>query len=478
MPIQLILQYSIIQKLNDKSKRIGMYDPSDLTPIYYLGPVYWIFFQFLLNEITQFYSIKTRQYIMKFKTIDIMSKKLIYKGKWKPLFKSRLYDKYNNDKMNYEEILRQKIFEKTDSEIVIIINGYPFNLGPDLIQYVVWIRNKDPGIMTIQNIVESTYPNTDYIIYENTYENKSIKSIIHYHLILRVHVYPSYSNLKLELNKLIIYNRHAHRYPIAKIPRFESMLGNIINGLSYDHNANLLPIGHELSSQFGFEIKNIYQLNYQFIKNCRLISSPIRRCKDTLYAICEGLGLEDFKINIDNNLFIDFISQIKNMENTINFKAIRESTNNLLEKFMKHENTKINGFSNYEYLLKLYDYTCSFIAYQDLGIDVKNLINQELYHEMMINSKIIYNLLSDIHFKIFEDKFKSIINDAVNCPNNLIIGSTHDIWIFSMLKYLCNKNNLEHLFEVPEYLANIRIEKWNDGVIRIFYNNYYLGNYY
>jgi hypothetical protein len=74
------------------------------------------------------------------------------------------------------------------------------------------------------------------------------------------------------------------------------------------------------------------------------------------------------------------------------------------------------------------------------------------------------------------EEIEQIISYFENLNCNLIMYSTHNTLVFILAKYLSFINNINFDFELPSYLSNIRIEEWSDGIIKIYYNNWFLGN--
>lgn len=397
---------------------------------------------------------------MYFKTIDNLSLTVIKKGFWPHLFKSRFNDYLNGkNKKEYEKELKEKIFNNFNYSLTE--NAYPFNLGKNIEQYIIWVKNNNEDINKIKNIVDYSFPHQDYLIYLNKPENRSIQSILHYHILIK-------NQSHSKLIKTIIFNRHGNRFPITKIKFFEK----IMNGdEKHNEDANLLPIGFTNSFNLGKELKEYYNNN-----NVICFSSPYQRCQDTIQSIMDGLNINE-KINIENdlkfttkNLILDITDEDLDIfyNKYIPILRIMEQILKIESKIAYTSNDKINN------LYKFYEYYSSIICYSDLGIDIDKYIPKKFNKEFNETTKIVLNTLFDKYQNLINDYLEEILNKYINLNNNLILCSTHDNLVFILAKYIAKKNNINDLLELPDYLSTVRIEIW-DNMIRIYYNNYYIG---
>lgn len=404
---------------------------------------------------------------MEFRTVDNSAKESLKKGFWMPLFKSRYNEKYfdKNRRREYENNLRKKLFSG-GSDIVISKNYYPFNFGNGVEQYVIWINDckKDPGIKEIVDIVEKTYPNWDYNVYVNLCEYRSIKSILHYHAILKSPSEP------FHLEKLIVFHRHGNREPIFTFPAIEKIINR-----SYPY-AKLLPVGHENSYKFGSDLKNIYGLDKKFISNSVFQTSPVFRCVETIQNIMAAMGAKN-NILINKQLKPILSDEINNLsEKNIIFRTEYE---NILERLDdKFGFTKYPNKDRNRRMMDIYDFHSSIQCYRDMGIDMEKYIDREFENTLNIACTELYNFVSYHNQLYLQDELNDLISNTMSGNTNLVVCSTHDVLIFILVKYFACKNNISYNFGLPHYLSNIRIEKWSNGVIRIFYGNNYLGNIY
>ncbi|XWV26968.1 hypothetical protein QJ857_gp0081 [Tupanvirus soda lake] len=418
---------------------------------------------------------------MEFETVDKMALTTSRKGTWKPLFKSR----YNNNYFDfskrdeYETDLKKRIFSNVSGNIVVSPNTYPFNFDPNIIQYVVWIRNSedDPGIESITKIIETMYPGKDYFIYINKMKGRSIKTIQHYHAMIKPISQPHY------LEKIIVFHRHGNRGPIYKFPVFEKILGG--SNFSNDLDPILLPSGYYNATKFGSNLKNIYSLDEKFIENSIFISSPFKRCRETSKGIAVGFGLiEDTTVFDSDKLKIEILNTTKKVHTYTNiFEPIYEDYVGLmteLENILGIDNKYSNNINTYAEkiyaLTYIYDYHSTLQCYKDLGIDIDQFVTKQLQQSLENANIKVYNMLCHAYQSILSEVMKELISFANEFDNKLVMCSTHDTIVFVMAKYLANLENINYDYEIPDYLSNIRIEKWSDGTIRYFYNNWFIGS--
>lgn len=403
---------------------------------------------------------------MEFKTLLSNAEEAVIKGNWKPLFKYRFNEDYfdTNKRIEYETELRNKIFGNNRCDIVITKNSYPFNYGKDIEQYVIWIKNNDPGIIEIAKLIEKIYSGFDYIVAVNKIQTKSIKTIQHYHTVLKIPSVPSH------LTKLVVFCRHANRTPIIKFPVIEKIFGN--TDMSHNPNANLLDIGRTNSIKFGNDLKNIYNLQNDFVKNSFFMSSPLLRCQETVKNIITGLGLPNEHISIVEKLKMLIPEKINQMVSEI---CPFEKYQKLYEKICK--SFGLSNCSKAKYRpLDLYDYYCSVQCYRDMNIDMRKFIDEQTENELALVAQEIYNVISCYSHVFYKDTIKELISVVMDMEYNLIVCSTHDTLIFTLTKFFAETNGTDHNFELPHYLSNVRIEQWSDGTIRLYYGNCYLGD--
>ena len=347
---------------------------------------------------------------MEFHTIESMAERISFKGDFLPTFKFRFTENYldNINREQYEKELFVELFSNEELDFVINTNKYPFNFGSNLEQKIVWIRYSDPGIEQIQRFVEEFYPSSDWIIYLNKPKHRSIKSILHYHVVLRPQSEP------LKLKKLITIFRHGHRQPITRFPVIESFIGaNIDNSKDAETkicDAHLLECGFNHGVEFGLELKKIYQLNDSLTYD--FVSSPVKRCVDTTKAVSIGLGIDLNEIKTDPVLkfvfsiqdYYDFDTYLKE-----NYSELYSQYLSLADEIETHLGYRIKT------PMDLYETHNGFLCYTNLGIDMKQFFDDNDHKKLLVLMKTLYNLFYEYCIKNIPSFSSSdkIINDLI-----------------------------------------------------------------
>jgi hypothetical protein len=333
-------------------------------------------------------------------------------------------------------------------------------------------------------MVDSNYPNYDWMVFLNKPSCRSIPDILHYHILLKSATslqndqslvshkipYP----FPLSLNKLVIINRHANRYPILKFPDMERRLNS--TNLNPNFDADLTDTGKMNSKIFGTDMAKIYKLDDDFIENNLLLSSPVNRCIETLSNIGEGLGIIATPICCDDLLY----DAMWNHESKESFSQspgmilLYERYSGLLDRLQHIFKGKGWG-TGCNRIMNLYDYYCSIVSYNEMGFDMKAIINESDFMQLKSNVTSLYNSYGELLAEYCNHYFRKIL-DWINKPYNLIICTTHDTNVFLIAKHLQKLFDDKNQLNLPYYLSNVRIEYWSDGIIRAYYDNYYLGN--
>ena len=99
-------------------------------------------------------------------------------------------DKYEHIKKNYgnnyEKYLFKKVF-KNNCNFSFLKNEFPYDLEKGLKHYVFWINpciEQKINTDIIDYLISKKVCNGDYIAFENPINNRSIKSIRHFHVII------------------------------------------------------------------------------------------------------------------------------------------------------------------------------------------------------------------------------------------------------------------------------------------------------
>jgi len=91
------------------------------------------------------------------------------------------YKKFR-ETLDYEEF-EKSIFEDNKS-YSIRKNDFPYDIEPNINHYILWIKDES---LSIEDIIYSSFKidkKEDILWYRNSPENRSIKTIVHYHIFL------------------------------------------------------------------------------------------------------------------------------------------------------------------------------------------------------------------------------------------------------------------------------------------------------
>lgn len=400
---------------------------------------------------------------MQFETVNGLAIKSKFLGLWKPLFKYRFKNNYldNVDYNTFEKELFERIFGQTDEKIIMRANTYPFDLGNEHFeQFIIWVRNieDDPGIEYIYQKFLEKFPKNDLNIYINGASSRSIKNILHYHAIIKA---PSPTTILPKLTKLIVWFRHANRYPTKQFTNIK---------IHSDHtkyvtkDAPLIDsIGFINAKKFGSELKNIYELSDDFVSDIISISSPYTRCIQTIQQVLLGLNVIS-EIKIIEQLQMSEFKDIQSELNKISFDDYHHKLLNKLSTDLEWKSNK---------MIDLYSIHSTIKCYEDLNIDILDSSTKKLLDQ---STKSINNVSGTLDQKINSDAIKNIIKLTTNFDHKLILCSAHDHLIFTLAKYFAIKNNIENDLDLPHYMSNVRIEYWSDQVVRIYYGNCFIGS--
>lgn len=102
------------------------------------------------------------------------------------------YEKFRKNISNINDYLNSKIFSNGDL-LVFKKNDFPYKFDGKILHYLIWINpiikkiNKKKIISFLsKKIVELDESVLDYILFRNNIVNKSVESIEHYHVLIRV----------------------------------------------------------------------------------------------------------------------------------------------------------------------------------------------------------------------------------------------------------------------------------------------------
>jgi hypothetical protein len=394
---------------------------------------------------------------MKFIVVQHTKDDIIIKGNWLPKFCQRVipYTDTIPDMDAHIENLRKDIF-KNDDDVVVTPNEYPYYSEIDSVNLIGWVNEKfnNFNLEWFQKYVDQVYPNKDYLIWINSPENRSIKSIEHCHILL------ANPQPKRSLRKLTVFIRHGDREPIMTLKKYQIELTE--NG--HHGNAQLTENGKKTARKIARQIKEIYQ----FWEIPRYATSPVSRCVDTINAIREELGNNEIEEDERLHFYYKEESYKKEYSCSPESKYFRQKYKSLFKKLKEEFDFE------HDYLIELYSLYSSLRCYYEAGYNLDNEL--DLFEELMGACREICNAYAKYMTRYFNDHLYDIVDAICSYPDKIRFFCTHDHFIFQMAHCLMKVNGLNFDLELPEYCSNIRVEEWDDGYRRIFFNNYFIGH--
>lgn len=397
------------------------------------------------------------------------------RGYWKKLFKARYNDNYigDQDHTNYEINLRRNIFEIDNEDIAIKPNIYPYLFGEQMQQYVVWIKDEknDPGIDSLFDIINEIHPNMDIMVYINDPKDRSIKSILHYHAIVKNPSPP------FHLQKLIILNSCRKNIPEIRVPLFDDMIHHLPKYesdplLNYytditDYVENLLEI-YELKSDFVIDSLFLESTNEKYQNISKIFADAFKMHSKSVNNV-EFLDMENLALENDiadmnsiyHDLYQKYLNNITNLENMIC----------LQNRYADLCHSNVEKIIALKYVCNLHD---TIRTYQNVGINVNGFIDPHLQDFLMNAATRIYNYLCHCYNLIITQIIEDIINRMYDFDHHLIHCVTDYNLILTMAKHYGSRGGFINDLEIPDHLTSLRIEEWSDGIRKIYYNNWLL----
>ena len=274
-------------------------------------------------------------------------------------------------------------------------------------------------------------------------------------------------------NQVIIIHRHADRRETSKFPKVEA---NITRYENVAQSGDLLDIGRINACKFGKYLQD----RYRFSETPKIYTSEVPRCIHTAQEIIHGIGI-DFELDYTHDpLLKEFIP--KNISNIVLQTLIKQGYGKYCALFEEMGELLTDTSTDSSRLYHLYGIYANIQSYKTQGYDMTKYILPETeakLHDALID---IYNTSQHINQLYIAKDISDYINNlfATN-DNQLVLCSTHDTVVFLIAKYFTHKNGIIKHLELPEYLSNVRIEKWSDDTYKIYYmsdmsNDFYIGS--
>jgi len=127
------------------------------------------------NQITNPYSITD---LIKLANVDHICKQQLHRS----INVEELYTIYRNNIPKYFNF-NEYIFKNNNTNYVIKLNDFPYDVEPDIIHYVLWLPNYDYTHDEIQNIINNEFIGyKDVVWFINSKKFRSVHSIYHAHV--------------------------------------------------------------------------------------------------------------------------------------------------------------------------------------------------------------------------------------------------------------------------------------------------------
>jgi len=92
------------------------------------------------------------------------------------------YKKFREN-LDYEAFERSIFNVNINSHYVITKNDFPYDIEPNICHYILWLKEDQP-LLEIEEIINNNFQINlkNLLYYRNSPENRSIASIVHYHI--------------------------------------------------------------------------------------------------------------------------------------------------------------------------------------------------------------------------------------------------------------------------------------------------------
>lgn len=383
--------------------------------------------------------------------------------------KNNMYDRLINDKT--------QLLIQFDDNNFLTHNKYPYSKPNYCVQYVYWTLNNHMHSDVLINLLKHKIikSNMYYMIWQNSPDSQSIKTIKHYHIIIqKTNNLTILSNPSTFLHKIIMITRHGPREPILQLPGLEKFSSSLNDNIQHSIvSAQLTEHGKKYCNNFGMYIKKLFSPYFQFNPNKTLIgSSNIDRTIDS--ALYFYKGVFNNKINRKScNIYKELLGDIVLSTDKQNeYKKIYD--NIVLDKITPEINTKIKDCFGYTITsVKDYFYVFSTIkVYEEHKLNLPRKWTSDLNNILEKIATEYYYKLCSTNFKyIFTNKLFRLVKKIISNPEiTFAYLSTHDVVIYPFASRFT-----KNIIKLPDFCSNVRIEIWNNDV-RIYYDDNLLKN--
>jgi len=453
---------------------------------------------YLANGLDLFYFLN-RTYLMKKKYLKYLDEKI----------------KLNYSELDiFQNIITNKkyLIKKIDLNNYITFNRFPYSNPFSCKHLIFWTLNN----LTHQNVLNHLIQlniidtNTEFIIWQNSLKSRSIKSIMHYQILIRQKILLFIKQPMIKqpiikqpiikkpiikqkyLKKIIIIARHGPREPIHQLKNLNGFnnLASVIKTTPFDVNyitdAKLTLEGLKFCNNYGKYIKTLFNSYFSFDKTKTVImSSNVNRTINSAIQFINGLFCDDMtavstKIS-DIILSDDLLGDIKlyrsteldNLVDTVDYKTFHKNMiltsrsdffDKQIEEILGSKITSVNDYFNIHSTLKVYKFHKKIIPKEwteDLDKQLDDCAS-EYYYKLFYKTKFCNLFTQELLNKV-----KLLISDTTI---NFAYLSTHDVVIYPLAIRLSGEE-----VHLPDFCASIRFEIWTDEV-RIYYDDILICN--
>ena len=376
-----------------------------------------------------------------------------------------------------------------NNNIYISKNIYPYKKPLGVEQYLLWVfdTNLDNinhlnvyNIMQTHNIIKS---DSEYIIWINKPKQRSIKTIKHFHILVRpgtirhltikpLTIRPLTNNSirnNSRLKQLIIIARHGPREPISYLPNLKPF-----NNIDYyNPKAKLTDQGREYCKYFGSYMKKFYsEFNISNTK-IKFYSSDYSRTIESAQYFSIGF----FKNYIPNITITDDLAGILkrkqtiqpayyNYHNDIILETQSDTMDQMIFDILGYKITNTRDYFDIDSTLDVYRFHNPNIMDNLISnkLDKSDLEKLESYLKE-ISAEYYYKLFYQTKFtNAFTDPLLNLIKEIISNPDiDFAYLSTHDVVLYPLALRLAKEQ-----IRVPQYCSNLRFEIYDDEILAYY----------
>ena len=278
----------------------------------------------------------------------------------------------------------------------------------------------------------------------------------------------------MNTEKFIYVIRHAARGPTYKIKKLEKML-------VAPSSPDLLKTGESEALVYGQNLAKKLELVDEEVL---AFSSPQTRCQQTLQQIILGMRL-DVEMIVDYKLTLGYPSKLTKFPDVFemfpeseeyerlyfNYYSMMSELEDALEiedGYKSVPKTK-KGFLTGLHLIC--SYGGNLLCYQNLGLDLSEIIPADIMTELFIIHGLVYHFIFSRLYQLLKDKLIDLVKYLLSFPEKIIIVTSHDAIIYLLILLIKDMTQSKIVYPYPNYLATITIHQTSE-FIRVRYGDH------